>query len=155
MILGELPPRAGIRTISIMRNRLPVLIIAVVTLASCGQVTVDLPGDIGEGFDLDTVLEEVRDCDRMSQTFVAVVSEAADQIDALAARSGGRVNPPELRKKIDAVSVTEYFRLAERIGCERLQMQTRTLDQLRELDPNGSNGQDLIDAVLDRVAAQG
>jgi hypothetical protein len=137
-----------------MRNRLTVLIIALTMLTSCGQVTVDLPGDIGEGFDLDTVLDEVRDCDKMSQTFVAVVSEAADQIDALAARSGGRVDPPELRKKIEAVSVTEYFRLAERIGCEQLQLQTETIDRLEDLDPTGSNGQDLIDAVLDEVAAQ-
>jgi hypothetical protein len=137
-----------------MRRQLSIWIIALTTLSSCGQVTVDLPDDIGSGFDLDSVLDEVRDCDKMSETFVAVVSRAADQIDDLAERSGGRVDPPELREKIEAISVTEYFRLAERIGCERLQLQAQTIDQLRDLDPTGSAGEDLIDAVLDEVEAQ-
>lgn len=124
-------------------------------LSACSQVSIpDLPSDIGENFDIDSVLDEIRDCDTITETFVAVVSEAADQIDALAERSDGRVDPPALREKIEAISVTEYFQLAERIGCKRLQTQADTIDRLRDLDPSGTDGQVLIDTVLDEVQAQ-
>ena len=133
------------------RTRLGVILMALVTLAACGQVSVDLPVDIGDDFDIDSVLDEIRDCD----TFIAVVTEAADQLDALAERSGGRVSPPELREKVEAVSVNEFFAIAEQIGCRRLQMQVDTVDRLRDLDPDGAAGEQLIDAILEQVEAQG
>ena len=137
------------------RRYFTITVVSIALLAACGQVAIpEIPTDIGAEFDLDSVLDEVRDCDRVSESFVAVVSEAADQIDELAGRSGGRVDPPELREKIDAISVTEYFAIAERIGCERLQLQADTLDQLRDLDPGGTDGQELVDTILDGVQEQ-
>lgn len=138
-----------------MNRRLLAPLLLFLLPVACGQVSIpDLPSDIGENFDLDAVLDDVRDCDAISRTFVAVVSEAADQVDTLAERSGGRVDPPDLREKIEAISVTEYFRLAERIGCERLQIQAETLDRLRDLDPTGSDGEVLVDTILEEVQAQ-
>lgn len=137
------------------RTRLAAVLTIVLTLAACGPVSVDLPVDIGEDFDIDSVLDEIRDCDRLRDTFIAVVTEAADQLDALAERSGGRVSPPELREKVEAISVNEFFAIAEQIGCRRLQMQVDTVDRLRELDPDGAAGEELIDAILEQVEAQG
>ncbi len=137
------------------RIRTVLAAITTMVVAGCGQVAVDLPIDIGEDFDLDSVLDEIRDCERLTDTFIAVVSEGADQLDALADRSGGRVSQPELREKIEAISVNEFFAIAEQLGCRRIQLQLDTIDQLRDLDPEGAAGEELIDAILEQVEAKG
>lgn len=136
----------------------PIRLLVTVTafaLAACGQVSLSLPEDIGADFDIDSVLDDVRDCDRLRDTFVEVVTEASDQLDELADQSGGRVSPPELREKVEAISVNRFFTIAEQLGCRRLQMQLDTVDQLRRLDPEGAAGEELIDAILEQVEAQG
>jgi hypothetical protein len=130
------------------------LLVLAVLLSACGSVSIEIPSDIGADFDIDQVLDEVRDCDAMSATFLEVVSAAADQVDRLAEAANGRVEPMELREKVEAISVSEYFALAERIGCQRLELQVQTIDQLRKLDPEGAAGQELIDVILEQVEQQ-
>ncbi|MDH5293165.1 MAG: hypothetical protein OEW91_05735, partial [Acidimicrobiia bacterium] len=80
--------------------------------AACGPVTLDLPDEIGADFDLDSFMAEIRDCDKLRDTFVSVVTEAADQVDRLAEASGGRIDPPALREKIEAIAVGDFFSIA-------------------------------------------
>lgn len=137
------------------RFHLPAILLAATLLTSCGSVSIDLPADIGADFDLDAVLTEMQDCDALSEAFVEVVTTAAAQADALAEASGGAIEPLELREKVEAISVSQYFGLAEQIGCRRLQLQAQTIDQLSRLDPEGSAGQELIEVILDQVQQAG
>lgn len=117
-------------------------------LVGCGEVTVNLPEEIGPDFDFDELLAEIKDCDRLSETFVSVVREAAEDIDELAEASGGRVQPGELAAKVDVIVQTRYFDLAERMGCNVVSQRVRTLERLRELSPQTQAGTDLVEDVI-------
>jgi hypothetical protein len=125
------------------------------TLSGCGGLTVNLPDEIGPDFEIGSVLDDLRDCDVLSKTFVAVVREAAEDIDALAEASGGRVPAAELTSRVDALTGTAYFEVAERLGCNAVSQRVETLDRLRDLSPDTLAGEDLVGEVISQLEAQG
>jgi hypothetical protein len=125
------------------------------TLSGCGGLTVNLPDEIGPDFEIGSVLDDLRDCDVLSKTFVAVVREAAEDIDALAEASGGRVPAAELTSRVDALTGTAYFEVAERLGCNAVSQRVETIDRLRDLSPDTLAGEDLVGEVISQLEAQG
>lgn len=125
------------------------------TLSGCGGVTVDLPEELGPDFEIGSVLDDLRDCDMLSETFVAVVREAAEDIDALAEGSGGRVPAAELTSRVDALTGTAYFEVAEQLGCSAVSQRVETVDRLRDLSPDTLAGDDLVGEVIRQIEARG
>lgn len=125
-----------------------------VLLTACAGVSVDLPDEIGAGFDLEATLDDLRNCDTLSETFVAVVREAAEDLDALAESTGGRVPAAELAERVDALSSTAYWEVARRLGCNAVAQRVDTLDRLRELSPDSAAGDDLVTEVIRQLEAQ-
>ena len=120
-------------------------------LFACSNTGITLPESIGTDFDLDKTLNEIRDCDLLSDTFVGVVRQAADEIDDLAASSGGRVPAPELAGRVDALVQHSYFAIAERLGCNAVAQRIDTLDRLRQLSPSSDQGEDLVTEVINQL----
>lgn len=127
-----------------MRRAVAALLAAV--LAGCGGLA--LPEEIGTDFDLDGFLGELRDCDRLSETFVAVVREAAEDLDTVAERVGGLVPSQDIAAKVDLVSGTAYFEVAEKLGCAAVSHRLDTLDRLRGLNPESPAGESLVEEVI-------
>lgn len=125
-----------------------------IAVAACGGVSVSLPDEIGAGFDLEATLEGLRNCDTLSETFVAVVREAAEDLDALAESSGGRVPAAELAERVDTLSGTAYWEMARRLGCNAVAQRVETLDRLRELSPDSEAGDDLVTEIMRQLEAQ-
>lgn len=130
------------------------LILIWMALAACGSVTVTIPKDIGNGFDLDRTLSDLRDCGTLSDTFVAVVREAAQQLDDLAESSGGKVPSGVLTAKVDVIAKTSYFEIGEKLGCSAVAQRVETLDRLRGLSPSSEAGKDLVGRVMDQVESR-
>lgn len=112
------------------------------TLVTCGGV--ELPA----GGDLDAVLDELRDCDTLSETFVGVVREAAEDLDQVAAASGGRIPAPELADRVDTLTSNSFFAIAERLGCDVVAARLRTIDGLRQISTDTAAGDELVEEVI-------
>lgn len=141
-----------------MRRFLRLVAVAAMTLpmiVSCGGVNVDLPEEIGSDFDIDGLLEDLGDCDALSATFVAVVREAAEDLDELSERSGGRVPAAELTEKVDAIVDNAYFEVAERLGCNAVTQRVETIERLRDLSPDSNAGESLVDEVIEGLEDRG
>ena len=130
------------------------LVLLAVVLTACGGVSVSFPDEIGAGFDLESTLDDLRNCDTLSETFVAVVKEAAEDLDALAESTGGRVPAAELAERVDALSGTVYWEVARRLGCNAVAQRLDTLDRLRNLSPESEAGDDLVTEVIRQLEAQ-
>lgn len=128
--------------------------IFLVVLAGCGSVSVTLPEEIGSDFDLEATLDDLRDCEALGDTFVAVVREAAGDLDSLAEESSGSVPEARLAEKVDAVTATAYYELAERLGCDAVQQRLDTVDRLRDIDPSSAAGEELVTQVIRRLHQQ-
>lgn len=114
-------------------------------LAACGA---GLATDGESGIDLDSVLADLRDCDVLSDTFVAVVREAADDLDSLAEATGGRVPAGELAARVDDLTGNAYFEIAEQLGCNMVAQRLDTIERLRDLNPDTDAGDDLVTDVI-------
>lgn len=125
-----------------------------IAVAACGGVSVSLPDEIGAGFDLEDTLDDLRNCDTLSDTFVAVVREAAEDLDAMAETTGGRVPATELAERVDVISGTAYWEVARRLGCNAVAQRVDTLDRLRDLSPDSAAGDDLVTEVIRQLEAQ-
>jgi hypothetical protein len=134
--------------------RLAKLVLLAVLLTACGGVSVNLPDEIGAGFDLESTLDDLRNCDTLSETFVAVVREAAEDLDGMAESTGGRVPAAELAERVDALSGTAYWEVARRLGCNAVAQRVDTLDRLRDLSPDSEAGDDLVTEVIRQLEAQ-
>ena len=128
------------------------LVLAALILGACGSVA--LPAEIGPDFDLGGVLDDLRDCDALSETFVAVVREAAEDLDNLSDASGGLVPAAELAEKVDVLTGNAYFDIAERLGCNAVAQRVDTIDRLRNLTPDSAAGEDLVTEVIRELEAQ-
>lgn len=113
-----------------------------------------LPDEIGAGFDLEATLDDLRNCDTLSDTFVAVVRQAAEDLDAMAAATGGRVPAAELAERVDVISSTAYWDVVRRLGCNAVAQRIDTLEQLRSLSPDSGSGQDLVTEVIRELETQ-
>ena len=99
-------------------------------------------------FSIDETLQSLADCDLLSDAFVTVISDAAIQLDDLAASTNGRIPTAELASRVERLTETGYFAVAERLGCDAVAQRVETIERLRELDPASADGQDLIGGVI-------
>lgn len=120
-----------------------------VLVCACG-VDVSLETDF-ESFEISEALDGLRDCDQLSETFVSVVRKAAEDVDEVVASTGVELESGELSTRVDTLASGAYFEIAEQLGCDMVQQRLRTLDDLRELAPDGVTGEALIDAVIEDV----
>lgn len=123
-------------------------------LGACAGVSVEVPAEITE-FDFDQVMSELRDCDKLSETFVGVVRQMATDLDELSDVSGGRIPANELSERIDTVVDSGYFEIAKRLGCNVVVQRVEILDRLREVDPDSPAGEDFLEEVIRQVEAEG
>ena len=104
-------------------------------------------------FDLDSTLDQVRDCDRLSELFVSAVRTAAMSVDGLAERTDGRVPVTDIEDLVDKVSVSDYYDRGAQLGCARLQMRLDTIDQLRSLQDQTQTpaGDDFLEELMQQL----
>jgi hypothetical protein len=139
-----------------MRHRLrwaAVVAAASLLAVGCGNVSESAQSlrERIEAIDIDATLQGLRDCDRLSEAFVGVVRTAADTVDSLAEKSGGRLPAVEIREFVDKIAVSQYFDIAETIGCLQVQQRLNTLDRLRGLEPETPAGTDFLNEILRQV----
>jgi hypothetical protein len=122
-------------------------------LAACDTVSQSVQGlrDRLADIDIEETLEGLRDCDRLSDTFVGLVGGAADTVDSLAERTNGRIPETDIREAVDKIAVTQFYEIAERIGCAQVQQRLEVVDQLRGLDPDTPAGEDFLEEILRQV----
>lgn len=130
-------------------------LVAVVLAAGCASVAEGAQGlrDRIQDIDINETLDGLRDCDRLSDTFVGVVRTAADTIDELAAQSDGRLPATEIRGYVDKIAVNQYFDIAERIGCLQVQQRLDTIDRLRGVETETPASTDFLNEILRQVQA--
>ena len=105
-------------------------------------------------FSIDETLQSLADCGLLSDAFVTVISDAATQLDDLAASTNGRIPTAELASRVERLTETGYFAVAERLGCDAVAQRVETIERLRELDPASADGQDLIGGVIAELQAR-
>lgn len=118
-------------------------------------MTVNLPDEVGPDFDVESAIEEFRDCDTLSDTFIAVVRGAVEDLDEVSDATGGRIPAPQLSEKVDAVVDNAYFEIAERLGCNAVGRRIEMIDRLRNLDPESEAGDDLVTEVIRQLEEAG
>lgn len=111
----------------------------------------NLPDEIGAGFDVETVLADLKDCDTLRETFVAVVRQAAADLDEVSEVTGGKIPSARLEEKVDAVVGKTYFEVAERLGCNAVAHRVETVERLRDLDPASEAGDDLVSEAIRQI----
>lgn len=129
-----------------MRRKIGILVVVGLVVASCDAA--GLPVDIEADFDLEAVLGDLRDCDTLSETFVAVVREAADDVDSMAEATGGRVPAADLASRVDELTGNAYFAIAEQLGCNMVAQRVETIERLRGISPDTGAGEDLVTDVI-------
>jgi hypothetical protein len=125
--------------------------VLVLALAGCSG---GLDTEGGLEFSLDETLSGLRNCDLLSETFVTVIKDATDQIDDLAASSNGRIPTAELSARVDDLTQSGYFAVAERLGCNAVAQRVETIERLREIDPTSADGEDLIGGIIEQLQAE-
>ena len=129
------------------------LIVLVALALSACATSLEAEGAVDFDFSLEETLDELRNCDLLSETFVTVIREATDQIDDLAA-SNERIPTAELSARVDDLTQSGYFAVAERLGCNALAQRVETIERLREIDPSSADGADLVGAVIEQLQAR-
>ena len=132
-----------------MRHKIISLLVVGLLAASCDAA--GLPADIDADFDLEAVLSDLRDCDALSETFVAVVREAAEDVDSMAEATGGRVPAADLASRVDELTGNAYFAIAEQLGCNMVSQRVDTIERLRNLSPDTGAGEDLVTDVIREI----
>ncbi len=127
--------------------------VAAVLLTACAGVSVELPSEIAE-FDVEQVMSDLRDCDKLSETFVGVVRQMAEDLDELSEVSGGRIAADELGDRVDTVVDSGYFEVAKRLGCNVVAQRVEIVERLRDVDPDSAAGEDFLDEVIRQVGAE-
>jgi hypothetical protein len=130
------------------------LVALLVLTTSCATVQEQL-AEVSFDVDLDALLDEVRDCDRLSEQLVGLVRTAADAADTLAANRNGRLPETTIRETVDKIAVSRFFGIAERIGCTQLEFRLRVIDDLRGIPTETPAGEDVIEEILRQLEAQG
>lgn len=138
-----------------MRRGLGVALVLLLTVVGCSGLegaAADLQARI-EGLDLEAALEDLRDCDAVSEGFLVLVREAVRRVDGFS--GSGEVGTSDMAAIVDEVSVSQYYEIAESIGCAKLQAQVDLVDQLRGLDADTPAGDLFIDEMLEQAQAGG
>lgn len=127
-----------------------------VLLTGCATSAAEAREKIKEKIDnisVEQVLEDLRDCDKLSDAFVGLVRTGADTVDQLAETTEGRVPETEIREVVDRVAANQFFAIAEKIGCNKLQSKLEVVDQLRGVNPTSPEGDDFLNEILREIEA--
>lgn len=103
--------------------------------------------------DVRGTLSELTDCDTLSAAFVQLVQTAADNIDSLSEVTEGRVPESDIRAVVDELAVSQYYEIAEKLGCAKIQMELALVNRILEIDPDTVDGDLFIDQILVEVQA--
>ncbi|MDH3500551.1 MAG: hypothetical protein OEM97_10540 [Acidimicrobiia bacterium] len=136
-----------------MRQFLILTVLTAVLFTSCGSVQERVDA-VDLDLDLDSLLDQVRDCDALSARLVDIVRSAARAVDDLAASTDGRVRETTIRETVDKLAVSKFFDLAERIGCTNLEFKLNAIEQLREVATETNAGERLLEEILNQMDAQ-
>ena len=80
-----------------------------------------------------------------------MIKDATDQIDDLATSSNGRIPTAELSARVEDLTGSGYFAVAERLGCDAVGQRVETIERLRELDPSSADGAELVGSVIEEL----
>jgi len=137
----------------VMRRGLLMISLSALCLVGCSdleQSTADIRARI-DGIDVRESLKDLASCDALSDTFVGLVKSAASSIDDLSQISDGRVPAADLRATVDELSVSQYFELAEKLGCSRIQMQLALANRILDIDTETLDGEILLEQVVEEI----
>lgn len=126
----------------------------VVACAGFETTAADLKTRLSE-IDVRETLGDLTDCDTLSATFVKLVGTAADNIDNLSEVTNGRVPESDIRVVVDDLAVSQYYAIAEKLGCAKLQMELVLVNRILEIDTETVDGDLFIDQILEEVQAPG
>jgi hypothetical protein len=101
--------------------------------------------------DVDQILDEVRDCERLAARFTGVIRTAAEALDEYSAANEGRVPATDITTAVDRIAASKFTDIAEQLGCARLQFQLDMIDRLQQLDPESDAGAELIKQIEDQL----
>lgn len=129
------------------------LLLALVGCSSLEGVTEDIKARVGE-IDLQETLSGLTDCERLADAFLEVVENTVAVVDETGGEAGS-IPAGDLADIVDEVSVSQYYDLAERIGCARVQAQLDLMDRLVELNAKTGAGESVLDEVIDSARSAG
>ena len=67
----------------------------------------------------------------------------------------GRQAATEIWGYVDKIAVSQYFDIAEKLGCLQVQQRLDTIDRLRGVETDTPAGTDFLNEILRQVQAQG
>lgn len=137
-----------------MTALLTTVALAISGCAGLEATAADLRGRLGD-MDVRETLRQLSDCDSLSDTFVKLVQVAADNVDNLSEVTNGQVPATEIRDVVDELSVSQYYEVAERLGCAKIQMELALVNRILEIDADTVEGDLFLDELLAEVQAQG
>ncbi len=126
----------------------------VVACAGFETTAADLKTRLSE-IDVRESLGDLTDCDTLSTTFVRLVQTAADNIDNLSEVTNGRVPESDIRVVVDDLAVSQYYEIAEKLGCAKIQMELVLVSRILEIDTETVDGDLFIDQILEEVQTSG
>ncbi len=135
------------------RAKLVVVALLILVLPACAgleESAADIRARI-DAIDVRETLSGLTSCDALSDAFVGLVKRAATGIDDLNEVSGGRVPISDVREAVDELSVSQYFELAEKLGCARIQMQLQLADRILQIDTETLDGELLLEEVVKEI----
>ncbi|HEY5889935.1 MAG TPA: hypothetical protein VIW94_04445 [Acidimicrobiia bacterium] len=122
----------------------------VVGCAGFETTAADLESRLSE-IDVGETLSDLTDCDALSATFVKLVQTAADNIDNLSEVTNGEVPESEIRDVVDDLAVSQYYEVAEKLGCAKIQMELVLVNRILEIDTETADGDLFIDQILEEA----
>lgn len=108
-----------------------------------------------ENLSVEQVLEDLKDCDKLSDAFVGLVATGAEAVDQLSETTQGRVPETDVRTIVDTVSTHQFFEIAEKIGCNELQSRLVIIDQVNGINPDTPEGAEYLEEILRQIEATG
>lgn len=130
-----------------------VLALAVPACSGLQGATEDLKARIGQ-IDLQETLSGLTDCDRLADTFVGLVKDTVGKVDETGGNAAS-IPAGDLADIVEEVSVSQYFDLAERVGCARIQAQLDLVDRLSDVEAETPAGESVIDQIIDTARTAG
>ncbi len=128
-----------------------VLSLGLVGCSGLEGVTGDIKAKLGE-IDLEQALSGLTDCERLADTYVGVIKEMVATVDETGGEAAA-IPAGDLADIVDEVSVSEYYDLAERVGCARVQAQLDLVDRLVEIKANTAAGESVLGEMIDSARA--
>lgn len=134
-----------------MQRLLVTLLASIILLPACSTIESRIDG-LDLDIDVDQVLDEVRDCERLAARFIGVIRTAAEALDEYSAANEGQVPATDISSTVERVAASRFTDIAEQIGCARLQFQLDMIERLEQLDPDSEAGAELIRQIEEQLS---